>query len=176
MGLDPLDEALALVREVPDFPEPGIVFRDLTPVLAHGPAFRAVTAALVAGLPAGVTAIVAIEARGFLFGAAMAQATGLGLVTVRKPGKLPAVAARATYDLEYGTATLELPAATLAAGASVVIVDDVLATGGTVAATAGLVEEAGARTAAVAVVLELGALGGRARLPAGAACNALVTV
>ena len=171
-----LDRALGLVREVPDFPEPGVLFRDLSPVLADAAAFRAVTDALVAALPPGVDTVVAIEARGFLFGAAMAVTAGLGLVAVRKPGKLPAVADRATYALEYGTATLELPADTLAPGARVVVVDDVLATGGTVEATAGLVARAGAHTDAVAVVIELAGLNGRSRLPGGAPVSALLTV
>ncbi|OLR94907.1 adenine phosphoribosyltransferase [Actinokineospora bangkokensis] len=174
-----MDRALGLVREVPDFPEPGVLFRDLSPVLADAAGFRAVTDAFAAALPSGagaVDTVVAIEARGFLFGAALATAAGLGLVAVRKPGKLPAVADRVTYDLEYGSATLELPADTLAPGSRVVIVDDVLATGGTVEAAAGLVERAGATTAVVAVVVELTALGGRSRLPGGADFVSLLSV
>ncbi|MDQ3403155.1 MAG: adenine phosphoribosyltransferase [Actinomycetota bacterium] len=159
-----LDRALALVREVPDFPAPGVLFRDLSPLFADADGFRAVTDALVDGLPADVDTLVAIEARGFLFGAAMAAVHGYGLVPVRKPGKLPAVADRVTYDLEYGTATLELPADVLRPGARVAIVDDVLATGGTAAAACGLVERAGAEVTAITVVVEIRALDGRARL------------
>ncbi|SDC32570.1 adenine phosphoribosyltransferase [Actinokineospora iranica] len=159
-----LDRALGLVREVPDFPEPGVLFRDLSPLLADRDGFRAVTDALAATVPAGVSTLVAVEARGFLFGAAMAAAHGYGVVPVRKPGKLPAVAHRATYALEYGTATLELPADVLRPGDRVVVVDDVLATGGTVEAAAGLVRRAGAEVAGVTVVIEIAALGGRARL------------
>ncbi len=161
-----LDRALGLVGEVPDFPEPGVLFRDLSPLLADPAAFRAVTDALAAAVPAGVTTLVAVEARGFLFGAALAAVHGYGLVPVRKPGKLPAVADRATYDLEYGTATLELPAGVLRPGERVAVVDDVLATGGTVEATAALATRAGAEVAAALVLIELAALGGRARLGA----------
>ncbi|MGQ0837456.1 adenine phosphoribosyltransferase [Actinokineospora sp.] len=171
----PLDRALGLVREVADFPEPGVLFRDLSPMLADRDAFRAVTDALAAAVPDGVRTLVAVEARGFLFGAAMAAAHGYGVVLVRKPGKLPAVADRITYDLEYGTATLELPADVVVPGERVVVVDDVLATGGTVAAACGLVERAGAEVAAVAVVVEIAALGGRGRL-AGHTVRSLLVV
>ncbi|RLK62064.1 adenine phosphoribosyltransferase [Actinokineospora cianjurensis] len=159
----PLNRALGLIREVTDFPEPGVLFRDLTPLLADGPAFRAVVDALAAALPSDVDAVVALEARGFLFGAALAALHGLGVIPIRKPGKLPAVADRVTFDLEYGSATFELPAATLRPGSRVAVVDDVLATGGTLAAAAGLVRRAGAEVAGAVVVLEIAALGGRAR-------------
>ncbi|GAA3041871.1 adenine phosphoribosyltransferase [Actinokineospora globicatena] len=158
-----LDRALGLVREVTDFPEPGVLFRDLTPVLADRDAFRAVVDALAATVPPDVDAVVALEARGFLFGAALAAVHGHGVVPIRKPGKLPAVADRVTYDLEYGTATLELPADAVRPGQRVVVVDDVLATGGTLAAAAGLLTRAGAEVVGAAVVLEIAALGGRAR-------------
>jgi adenine phosphoribosyltransferase len=161
-----LENALALVREVPDFPDQGVLFRDLTPLLADGEAFRAVVEALGQDIPADVTTVVALEARGFLFGAALAALRGYGVVPVRKPGKLPAVADRVTYSLEYGTATFELPEGALRAGERVVVVDDVLATGGTAEAAIGLVERAGAKVAQVSVVLEIGALGGRERLGA----------
>ncbi|MEJ2869175.1 adenine phosphoribosyltransferase [Actinomycetospora sp. OC33-EN08] len=154
-----------LLRDVPDFPGPGIRFWDLTPVLADGEGLAATTRLLSA--PAAETpvdVVVGIEARGFLLGAAVAHALGLGIVPVRKHGKLPAVAASRSYDLEYGSATLELPAGVLASGARVLLVDDVLATGGTAAAASELVESQGAQVTAFSVVLELPALGGRERL------------
>jgi adenine phosphoribosyltransferase len=159
-----LDSAFALVREVADFPEPGVLFRDLNPLLADPDAFRAVTDALADGIPDGVGTVVALEARGFLFGAALAATRGYGVIPVRKPGKLPTVADQVTYRLEYGTATFELPAGVLQPDARVVIIDDVLATGGTIEAAAELVRRAGATVAAVAVVIEIAALGGRERL------------
>jgi adenine phosphoribosyltransferase len=143
-----------------------VLFRDISPVLADPAAFRVLTDAMAAAVPAGTDAVVAIEARGFILGAAIAYATGLGLVCVRKPGKLPAVRHRVSYALEYGTATLELPEDTIRPGQRLVVVDDVLATGGTVEATRELVEHAGAEVTAVAVVLELAALKGRTRIPA----------
>jgi adenine phosphoribosyltransferase len=154
-----------LLRTVPDFPEPGILFWDLTTVLAEA-AGLAATTRLLGGSAASspVDVVVGIEARGFLLGAAVAQALGLGIVPVRKQGKLPAVAASRSYDLEYGSATLELPAGVLAPGTRALLVDDVLATGGTARAACELVEECGATVASLAVVLELPELGGRDRL------------
>ncbi|OLF13682.1 adenine phosphoribosyltransferase [Actinophytocola xinjiangensis] len=160
-----LRRALELVRTVPDFPEPGVLFRDLNPLFADAEAVRTVVDAMAAGLPADVDVIAAVEARGFLLGGPVAVALGCGLVPIRKPGKLPAVADRVDYSLEYGTASLELPAGVLEPGQRVAVVDDVLATGGTVAAVCQLVERAGARVSAVSVVLELTALGGRGLLP-----------
>lgn len=170
-----LSAALALVREVPDFPEPGVLFRDLGPVFADGPAFRAVIDGLATTLDPATDVLVAMEARGFLLGAALGYATGLGVVPVRKPGKTPIVADRVTYDLEYGSATLELPAGLIRAGQHATLVDDVLATGGTVAATCELVERAGAEVTGVSLVMELAALGGRQRL-AGRNIHALLSV
>ncbi len=160
-----LRSALELVRTVQDFPSPGVQFRDLNPLFASPPAFRAVIDEMAARLPADVDAIAAVEARGFLLGGALAIARDCALVPIRKPGKLPAVADRVDYALEYGHATLELPADTLPPGAHVAIVDDVLATGGTVAAVCQLVERANATVSVVTVVLELTALNGRDRLP-----------
>jgi adenine phosphoribosyltransferase len=159
-----IDRALELIRTVPDFPEPGILFRDLNPMFVSPSAFAAVVDALASAVPAEADVIAPVEARGFLLGGAMAVALGCGLVPIRKPGKLPAVADRVDYALEYGTASLELPAGVLPRGARVAVVDDVLATGGTVAATCELVERAGAEVVSVSVVLELDGLGGRERL------------
>ena len=170
-----LADALALVREVPDFPEPGVLFRDLGPVFADGPAFRALIDALAATLDPATDVLVAIEARGFLLGAALGYRTGLGVAPVRKPGKTPVVADRVSYDLEYGSAALELPAGLIRPGQRATLVDDVLATGGTVAATAELVERAEAEVVGVSLVIELAALGGRQRL-AGRNIHALLSV
>jgi adenine phosphoribosyltransferase len=165
----PTDDALArvsaLVRDIPDFPEPGVVFRDITPVLADGEAFTAVAVALGA-LVGDADVVVGVEARGFLLGAAAALTAGTGVVPVRKAGKLPRVAASRSYDLEYGTATLELPAGTVAPGSRAFVVDDVLATGGTAAAACDLVAAVGAEVVGFAAMIELVALGGRARLGA----------
>jgi adenine phosphoribosyltransferase len=156
-----VEAALALIREIPDFPEPGVLFRDLGPVFADAEAFRSLIGGVVDTLDPSTDQLVAVEARGFLLGAAVAEAAGLGVVPVRKPGKTPLVAHRVEYSLEYGTAALELPDGLLRRGQRVTIVDDVLATGGTVAAAAELVAAAGARVAGVSVVIELAALGGR---------------
>jgi len=152
-----------LVRDVPDFPEPGVLFRDITPVLADAEAFTTVATELAA-LVGAADVVVGVEARGFLLGAAVALVAGTGIVPIRKAGKLPRVAATRTYDLEYGTATLELPADTVAPGDHVFVIDDVLATGGTAAATCGLLVDAGATVVGFGALLELTALGARARL------------
>ncbi|MTD57096.1 adenine phosphoribosyltransferase [Amycolatopsis pithecellobii] len=156
-----LDAALGLLTEVPDFPVPGVLFRDLAPLFAHAEGFRVVTDALAATVDPEVDLLAAVEARGFLLAAAVAHARGLGVVLVRKPGKLPSVAGRVEYALEYGTATLELPVNVVPPHARVAVVDDVLATGGTVGAACRLLEQAGAVVSGVSVVLELAALGGR---------------
>jgi adenine phosphoribosyltransferase len=169
-----LTEALALIRRVPDFPEPGVMFQDITPVLADAEAFRVVVDAMADKLD-DVDLVVAIDARGFFFGAAVAYSRGLGLVPVRKAGKLPVVGARASYSLEYGTAELEIPADVIQPGQRVVIIDDVLATGGTAAAACDLVESAKAEVAGITVLLEIGALDGRQRL-AGRKVDTLLTV
>jgi adenine phosphoribosyltransferase len=160
-----LDEIAAHVRVVPDFPKPGILFRDLTPLLADGTAFRATTAALAAR--AGDFDLIAgIEARGFLFGAALAHATGRGLAIVRKPGKLPAATIGHDYALEYGHDRLELHADAVPAGARVLLVDDVLATGGTAEAAVTLVRKAGGTVARALFVMALDGLPGADRLRA----------
>lgn len=155
-----------LVVDVPDFPQPGVTFKDITPLLASPDGLAAAVRGLAALAPEGIDGVVALEARGFLFGAPVALALGVGLVPVRKPNKLPRAHVDVTYDLEYGTETLAMHVDALAPGQRVLVVDDVLATGGTVAATAGLVRRLGAEVAAVAVVLELDFLGGRDRLRA----------
>lgn len=149
---------------VPDFPSKGILFRDLTPVFADGPSFRAVVDGLVESFAGQFDAVAGLEARGFLLAAAAAIDAGVGVLPVRKGGKLPGDIIAETYDLEYGSATFEVNPATLPAGSRVLIFDDVLATGGTIEASAKLIERAGWQVAGIAVVLELEALGGRAKL------------
>ena len=166
MGAGPVTRDVAeviasLTREVSDFPQPGVLFKDLTPLLADAGGLAAVTGAL-AELCSGADLVAGIDARGFLLGGAVATRLGTGVLAVRKGGKLPPPVLSETYRLEYGTATLEIPADGLdLSGRTVVIVDDVLATGGTVAATARLLADAGAVVPLAAVVLELSALGGR---------------
>jgi len=152
------------IRDVPDYPQPGVLFKDITPLLADGPAFAAVVTAL-AGLSRDVDKVVGIEARGFILAAPVACRLGAGFVPVRKQGKLPAQTIAESYQLEYGTATVEVHADAFTPGERVLVVDDVLATGGTAAATASLVRRSGAEVAAIVVLLELGFLDGRARLP-----------
>jgi adenine phosphoribosyltransferase len=156
----------SLVVDVPDFPEPGVTFKDITPLIASPTGLAAVVEGLVRASPRDVDVVVGMEARGFIVGApvALALALGLGFVPVRKPGKLPRATISVTYDLEYGTETLAVHADALRAGARVLVVDDVLATGGTVVATAELVRRLGGEVAHVAVVMELEFLQGRARL------------
>jgi len=163
------------MREVPDFPRPGVVFRDFTPVLADPDALRAVVDALQDKIDDSTQVIAAIESRGFLLGAALGYGWRYGVVPLRKPGKLPVVADSQSYDLEYGTASLELPAEAIQPGQRVVVVDDVLATGGTAEAACALVERAGGVVTGVSVVLEIAALGGRSRL-AGREVSALLAV
>lgn len=172
---DAVARALSLVAEVPDYPAPGVLFRDLNPMLADPEAFASVVDALAWRVPPETTALVVLEARGFLVGAALGYACGLGVVPVRKPGKLPRVAHRVEYTLEYGTAAMELPPDAVAAGSRPYVVDDVLATGGTARAACELVEAAGGAVTGVGVVLELAALAGRARLR-GREVHALATV
>jgi adenine phosphoribosyltransferase len=155
-----------LIRDIPDFPKPGVVFKDITPLLADHEGFSAVIEVLArAGRDEHgsvvVDKVVGMEARGFILAAPVALALGAGFVPVRKAGKLPADTHAVGYDLEYGSATLELHQDSIAPGERVLLVDDVLATGGTVAATAQLVRACGGRVHGVAVLMELSFLSGR---------------
>ena len=160
-------ELRALIREIPDFPTPGILFRDITPLLLDPVALDLAVARLAALLdPQQIDFVVAAEARGFILGAALARELGAGFVPARKPGKLPGQTISAEYALEYGIDALEVHADALAGGARVLIHDDLLATGGTAGALCDLVEELGGEIAGCAFLIELAALGGRARLQA----------
>jgi adenine phosphoribosyltransferase len=163
------------VIDVPDFPKQGIVFKDLNPLIADGEAFKAIIDAIVDGYAGEFDIVVGIEARGFVLAAAAAYATGAGVVMMRKAGKLPRVAYSASYALEYGEATLEINDGAFKAGQRALIVDDVLATGGTAEAAMDLVERAGGHVAGFVVLLELGFLQARQRL-AGRPIHALLTV
>ena len=159
----------ALIRDVPDFPKPGVLFKDITPLLADHDAFTATVQALAsAGRDSSgatvVDKVIGMEARGFILAAPVALALGVGFVPVRKAGKLPSATYGVSYALEYGEATLEMHTDALAPGERVLLVDDVLATGGTAAATAELVQRAGASVEALAVLMELSFLNGRAAL------------
>ncbi|MER5464482.1 adenine phosphoribosyltransferase [Streptomyces sp. NPDC002668] len=171
---------LSRIRDVPDYPKPGVMFKDITPLLADPEAFTAMTDAL-AGFCAGhgATKIVGLEARGFILAAPVAVRAGLGFIPVRKAGKLPGATLSQAYELEYGTAEIEVHAEDLQPGDRVMVIDDVLATGGTAEASLELIRRAGADIAGVAVLMELGFLGGRARLePAlrGAPLETLITI
>lgn len=154
------------IRDVPDYPKPGIVFKDITPLLADHTAFAAVVDAIVAYYGQGtIDKVVGIEARGFILAAPVAYRFGAGFVPVRKKGKLPSAIYSENYDLEYGSETIEVHQDALAPGERALIVDDVLATGGTARATADLVRRPGAQVAGLAVLLELSFLQGRRKLP-----------
>lgn len=160
-----LDE---FVRKIPDWPHPGVMFQDITPLLADAPAFRTVVDALAdlsRSLADGpIDRVIGIEARGFIVAVPVAMALGAGFVPVRKAGKLPAATHAVSYDLEYGAATLEIHRDALAPGDRVLVIDDVLATGGTITATSELIDRCGATLVGSVVLLELGALGGRDKL------------
>ena len=155
-----------LIATIPDFPEPGIVFRDLTPVFADGPALRALSHGLTQPFEGRFDHIGGLEARGFLIAGAASVLTGAGVLSVRKAGKLPRAVLSQEYVLEYGTAALEVHVDQLPPGSRVLIVDDVLATGGTAYAAAALIQRAGWQVVGVSVALELDGLGGRAKLEA----------
>ena len=166
----------ALVRTIPDFPKPGIQFRDITTLIGDAAGFSESVRRLCDRAAAyRPDLIVAVEARGFLFGAAMATAMGLGLVPVRKAGKLPGVTIGVDYELEYGVDRLELHEGAVVAGHRVILIDDLLATGGTILATAQLMHNVGAEVAAAMFVIDLPDLGGSARLrDAGLSCETLI--
>jgi adenine phosphoribosyltransferase len=165
--VDPLARAGALVRDVPDYPQPGVVFKDITPLLADADAFRAVVEDIAAYARArgAVDAIAGVEARGFILAAPVALELGVGFVPVRKQGKLPWDVLAESYELEYGAAVVEVHTDGVHPGSRVLVVDDVLATGGTAAASMALVERAGGTVAGFAALIEIGFLGGRERLP-----------
>jgi adenine phosphoribosyltransferase len=171
---DLADRVRALIRDVPDFPKPGVMFKDITPFLADGPVFGELVHSW-AQAHGGVDVVAGIEARGFILAAPVATELGVGFVPVRKEGKLPGLTSRTSYALEYGEATLEMTADAVRPGQRVLLVDDVLATGGTVAAAIQLLEGAGAEIVAIQVLMELTFLGGRARL-GGRAVDATVVV
>ncbi len=162
-----MDLVKARIREVPDFPKPGILFYDITPVLGDPEAFERIIDVLVEHHSGkGIEAVVGMESRGFIFGAPLALRMGLPFVPVRKVGKLPADTEKVSYSLEYGEATIEIHRDALAPGQKVLVVDDLLATGGTAVATLELIGRLGAEVAAIAFVIELDFLDGRSKLPA----------
>ncbi|GGB89818.1 adenine phosphoribosyltransferase [Novosphingobium endophyticum] len=159
------DDLKALVRSIPDFPQPGILFRDVTTLIGDGPGFAAAVAMLSEkALAAEADVIAGIEARGFIFGAAVAARTGLGFVPVRKPGKLPVPALAIDYALEYGTDTLEIDPGAIGEGSRVVLIDDLIATGGTALAATELIRRAGGLVERALFVIDLPDLGGAGRL------------
>ncbi|MEV0092833.1 adenine phosphoribosyltransferase [Streptomyces sp. NPDC050738] len=171
---------LSRIRDVQDYPKPGVVFKDITPLLADPEAFTALTDALAdLCVKHGATKIVGLEARGFILAAPVSVRAGIGFIPVRKAGKLPGATLSQAYDLEYGSAEIEVHAEDLGADDRVMVIDDVLATGGTAEASLELIRRAGAQVAGVAVLMELSFLDGRARLEQalrGAPLEALITV
>ena len=153
------------IRDIPDFPKPGSIFKDITPLLGQPEAFKAATDAMAAPYhDVELDAVVGIESRGFIFGAAIAQSVGCGFVPIRKPGKLPADTISVSYELEYGEDTVEIHRDAVGEGDRVLLVDDVLATGGTMAAAGELIRKTGASIAGLVFLVELSFLDGRARL------------
>ena len=160
-----VDDLAGLIRDIPDFPEPGIMFKDITPLLAD-PAGLDATMSVLADpwRESQVDAVIGIEARGFILGAAVARELGVGFVPIRKAGKLPGATIRQEYGLEYGTDTIEIHAGAISPGDHVLVLDDVLATGGTAAAAAAMVQRLGASVAGYSFLIELGFLDGRSKL------------
>jgi adenine phosphoribosyltransferase len=172
----PIEEVVASrLRDIPDFPVAGVTFKDFTPLLSDGPALRAVVQDISGRYSGQVDVVVGIEARGLILGAAVAYDLGIGFVPVRKAGKLPGKTHRAEYDLEYGSAVIEVHSDAFAPGQRALVMDDVLATGGTARAACELVERAGATVEAVEVVLELCFLHGRSKL-AGRQVHAMLSL
>lgn len=164
------------IRDVPDFPKPGVLFRDITTVLKDPPAWRATIDRMAAAVaPWNPDVVVGIESRGFILGATIAYKLGLGFVPVRKPGKLPHTTHTVEYDLEYGTDALQIHTDAIGAGHRAVIVDDLLATGGTAAAAVSLVQQCGGSPVGLAVLVELLDLNGRARLSDDIGLSALIS-
>lgn len=157
----PGSDLARLIADVPDYPSPGVLFRDITPLIAHPGGLAAAVEQMVAVSPRKVDIVVGLEARGFIFGPAIALALGAGFVPARKPDKLPRAVESVTYDLEYGNTSLAVHADAFDPGARVLIVDDVLATGGTAAAAAELVGRLGGELVGITLLLELSELGGR---------------
>ncbi len=174
-----MNSATDLIRDrlktVPNFPLPGVLFRDLTPVFAHGPSFRAVVDAMIEPFGGSFDAVAGLEARGFLLAAAAAIDAGVGVLPIRKEGKLPGEILTERYALEYGEAAFEVSPDALPAGSRILVLDDVLATGGTIGASVALIERAGWHVAGISVVMEIADLGGRTNL-GGRDIHALVTV
>lgn len=169
-----MDQIKRLIRDVPDFPKPGILFKDITPVLAHAGGFQSMITHLAELVPPGTTHLASIESRGFILGAGVANRLNLGMVIIRKPGKLPFSTLSHSYDLEYGQDTLQIHVDALNSKDKVCIVDDVLATGGTAEAAETLCLETGAIVSGFAFLLELGFLNGRKKLKAPA--RSLITL
>lgn len=165
----------SFVRDLPDYPSPGIIFRDITPLLADPRAFGLAIQSLASLVPEGTQYVAGMEARGFIFGAALARHLNIGFIPIRKAGKLPPPVRSYTYDLEYGQATVEIRDETVPNNARVVLVDDVLATGGTAKAGAALLEECGAEVTSVVFLMELEGLPGRSVLE-GRAVSTVMTL
>ncbi|MCG3180995.1 MAG: Adenine phosphoribosyltransferase [Phycisphaerae bacterium] len=160
-----MSELESMIRDVPDFPKKGIIFKDITPLLATPQGLAGATEAMAAPfLDRQIDLVVGIESRGFIFGTTVAMALGAGFVPIRKPGKLPAATASASYDLEYGSDSIEIHADAVRKGQRVLMLDDLLATGGTMQAACGLVEKLGGRIVGVSFLIELAFLDGRKKL------------
>jgi adenine phosphoribosyltransferase len=160
-----MNDLKSFIRDVPDFPKKGIIFKDITPLLKNGKAFSHVIKTIAKKYrKANVSAVLGVEARGFIFGAAVAHELGIGFLPVRKPGKLPYKTRSVTYDLEYGADTLQIHEDAISKDDRIIIVDDLLATGGTVAACCKMVEGLGGKIAGISFVIELGFLKGREKL------------
>jgi adenine phosphoribosyltransferase len=158
-----IDDALSLIREIPDYPKPGIRFQDITPLLAHGEAFIAITEKF-SSFADSSTLVAGIEARGFIFASAVANQLGSGFIPIRKAGKLPHITISESYGLEYGTDTLEMHIDAIPKGSKVLLIDDVLATGGTIGAAIELIQRVGGEVSHVLALLEISGLPGRVNL------------